>query len=132
MRFIIFKKREIASLIVWSFFSFSFLQFFSIFIYMTKNNLQYFLVVNALYSSLSFLNYFIFKARFGIKLNYARYLVGNIVFGILITAFSYGYYLIVMLASDHYNSGFYIALLISNIVLGSLLFLFTLIKRSEI
>jgi len=92
--------------------------------------LQYFLLVTTLYSLLSFLNYFIFKARFGIKLNYARYLACNLLFGILITAFSYSYYLVIMLAGDQYNSRFYIWLLLSNAVIGSLLFLFTLIKKS--
>ena len=132
MQFILFKKREILSLFVWSFFSFSFIRVFSIFVYITKNNLQYFLLISALYSLLSFLNYFVFKARFGIKLNYARYIACNIMFGILITAFSYGYYLVVMLPDDLFEFGFYITLFLSNIVLGSLLFLFTQIKRSEI
>ena len=128
----LFKNKELLSLVVWSFFSFSVIRFFFIFVYITSNNLQYFLLVTALYSLLSFLNYFVFKLRFGVKLNYGRYIICNILFGILITAFSYGYYVVVMLPGDNFKFGFYITLLLSNTIVGSLLYFFTLIKRSAV
>jgi hypothetical protein len=128
MTLILPKKREILSLFIWSFFSFSVIQFLSVFIYAVKSNVQLFLLLIVLYSSLSFLNYFVLKARFGIKLNYPQYLVCNLVFGILITAFSYSYHLAVMLTNDRYSFGVYIGLLLSNLLLGSILYLFTLIN----
>ena len=122
----IIKKDNVLLLVIWSLFSFSAIKFFSIFLY----TIHYiFLWYACLYSVLFFAYYFVFKIRAAAKLNYLQYTVGNILFTILITIFSYIYYKIIMLDNDYFDLNFFIGVLISNLLLGSLLFLFTLIKK---
>ena len=123
------RKEKIILLLTWSFFSFSVIQFLSIFIYTVGNGVAYFSIVAGLNSILLLTYYFVYKSRFGTRLNYWQYMITSILSGILITGFSYGYYLLVMLNNDYYNFRFYVVLIISNIFLGSLLFLFTRIKK---
>jgi hypothetical protein len=124
---VLFKKEKIILLLTWSFFSFSAIKCLSIFIYVFGTG--YFFIVAGFYSLLLFAYYFVFKSQFGIRLNYVQYIITNVLSGIVVTFFSYGYYLLIMLNNDYYNFRFYFALVISNIILGSLLFLLTRIKK---
>ena len=132
MRLILFTRKQWLSLFVWSFFSFSVLRIFSVFVYIFQNNLQYYLAVTAIYSILGFLNYFLFKVRFGIKLRYGRYLACVVLFGLLITVFAYGYYLLIRLPHDRFAFDFYKGLFVLNLIIASLLYLFTLIKKRAV
>jgi len=123
---LIFKKDRIISLFVWSFLSFSVIKCLSIFIYSFVNT---FLYEAFLYSFLFFIYFFIVKVRFGSRLNYLHYITSSFLFVIGIIMFSYGYYKLVMLDNDYFNLNFFIAILISNLIFSSLLFLLTLIKR---
>jgi hypothetical protein len=129
---VLINKKGLSSLFVWSFFSFALLRFFLLFIYLGPNRSGYSLLLASLYSLLSFLLYFVFKLRWRIKLNYMQYMICNMLFGILITAFSYSYYLVVMLPGDRFDLPFYVSLLLGNMLIGSILYLFTLIKRSAV
>ena len=122
---LIFKKDRIISLFVWSFLSFSVIKCLSIFIYSFVNT---FLYEAFLYSFLFFIYFFIFKVRFGSRLTYLQYITSSFLFVIGIIMFSYGYYKLVMLDNDYFNLNFFIAILISNLIFSSLLFLLTLIK----
>jgi len=129
---VLFKKKELLSLFVWSFFSYAVIRFTFLFIYLVETNLRYFLMVILLHSLLSFLNYFIFKIRFGVRQGYLQYIICNVLFSTLVTSFSYGYYFVVMLPGDQFKWGFYFRLFLLNVILGSLLFLFTLIKKRAV
>jgi hypothetical protein len=113
-------------LVIWSFFSFSTIKFFSIFLFTIKYSFFWYACLSAF---LFFFYYFIFKFRFIVRLNYLQYGVSNILFTGLVTIFSYAYYKVIMLDNDDFVGNFFIAILISNFSLGSLLYLFTLIKR---
>jgi hypothetical protein len=123
---IILKKDRLLSLFIWSFFSFSIIKCFSVFSYSFAST---FLYEAILYSILFFIYFFIFKARFRSRLTYLQYTTSSFLFVTGITMFSWSYYKLVMLDNDYFNSNFFIALLISNLVFTSLLFLLTLIKR---
>ena len=123
---LIFKKDRIISLFAWSFLSFSVIKCLSIFFYSFVNT---FLYEAFLYSFLFFIYFFIFKVRFGSRLTYLQYITSSFLFVIGIIMFSYGYYKLVMLDNDYFNLKFFIAILISNLIFSSLLFLLTLIKR---
>src|SRR6266498_2395684 len=124
----LFKKNKITSLFIWSFFSFALIKFFSIFFYAVNNFSVYYVL---LYSFLFFFYYFVFKIRFSKGLNYLQYTICNILFVVLITIFFYGYYRLIMLDNDFFNFNLFIGILISNLVVGSLLFLLTLIRRAK-
>lgn len=132
MHLILFTRKELVSMLVWSFFSFTVIRIMSVFIYIFQGNLQYFLSVVAVYSILCFLNYFLFKIRFGVKLNYLKYITCCMSFGLLITVFAYGYYLLIRLPHDHFEFGFYALLFVVNIIIGSLFYLLTLIKKRAV
>ena len=123
---IIFEKDKIISLFTWSFFSFSLIKCFSIFIYSFDNT---FLYEAGLFAFLFFIYFFVFKIRFGVKLTYLQYMTSSFLFVIYITIFSYSYYKLVMLDNDYFNFIFFIAVLISNLIFNSVLFLLTLIMR---
>jgi hypothetical protein len=129
MMSIMFKKEKLLSLAIWSFFSFSVIKVLSVFFYMVKGNFLHLLIITVSYASLFFIYYFIFRTRYGARLNFAQYTVSNILYAAMLTLFSYGYYVLIMLKNDFFNAGFYIVLAISNLLIGSLLFLFTLIKK---
>lgn len=118
-------RDKILLLIVWSFFSFSVMKIFSLFLYTIHH---IFLWYSCFYSLLYFGYYFILKSRSHIKLNYLQYTANNVLFVMLVTLFSYVYYKAIMLDNDYFAYTFFIAILVSNILLGSLLFLFTLKK----
>jgi hypothetical protein len=120
-------RDKILLLIIWSFFSFSVMKVFSIFLYSISH---IFLWYACLYSSLFFVYYFIFKSMFHGKLSFLQYTASNILFVILVAFFSYVYYKLIMLDNDYFTYNVFIAILVSNIVLGSLLFLLTLTKRT--
>ena len=122
----LFKKDKIIALLLWSFFSFSAVKFFSLFIY-SLNHL--FLCYAALYSLLFFIYYFVLKFRYDTKLTYAQYTLSNILFVTIVTAFSYCYQKLVMLDNDYFDFRFFLAILISNLLIASLLYPLTLIKR---
>jgi len=119
-------KSKISLLIIWSLFSFSLVRIFSIFLYAISYIFVWYACLCAL---LFFSYYFIFKIRFHSKLSYVQYSVSNIIFIALIALFSYLYRRAMMPDNDLFTSDFFIAVLISNLLLGSLLFLLTLIKR---
>jgi|KBSSwiStaDraftv2_1062776.scaffolds.fasta_scaffold204027_3 hypothetical protein len=123
---VIFEKNKIISLFVWSFFCFSVIKCFSVFIYFLTNA---FLYQAFLYSILFFIYFFIFKIRFGTRLTYLQYITNSLLFIIGIIIFSYSYFKLVMLDDDHFNIVFFTAIFISNLILTSFLFLLTLIKR---
>jgi hypothetical protein len=123
---VIFEKNKIISLFVWSFFCFSVIKCFSVFIYFLTNA---FLYQAFLYSILFFIYFFIFKIRFGTRLTYLQYITNSLLFIIGIIIFSYSYFKLVMLDDDHFNIIFFTAIFISNLILTSFLFLLTLIKR---
>ena len=123
---VIFEKNKIISLFVWSFFCFSVIKCFSVFIYFLTNA---FLYQAFLYSILFFIYFFIFKIRFGTRLTYLQYTTNSLLFIIGIIIFSYSYFKLVMLDDDHFNIVFFTAIFISNLILTSFLFLLTLIKR---
>jgi len=126
MQAALFQRDKILLLAIWSFFSFSVIKFFSIFLYSISH---FFLWYTCLYSLLFFLYYFVFKIRFAIGLNYLQYTVSNILFSVLVILFSYAYYKVIMLDNDFFDLNFFIMGIISNLLLGSFLFLFTLIKK---
>jgi hypothetical protein len=119
-------RDKIMLLITWSLFSFSVIKVLSIFLY-TINHI--FLWYALLYSLLFFPYYFLFKKRFHTKLNYIQYTASNILFTIMIALFSYIYYKIIMYDNDNFALNFFTTIVISNFILGSFLFLFTLIKK---
>jgi len=119
-------RNKILLLAVWSFFSFALVRAFSIFVYTISYTFFWYA---GLYSLLFFSYYFVFRSRFGSKLNYAHYTANNISFVALIILFSYLYHKVIMLDNDHFAFNFFIAIVISNLLAGSILFLFTLIKR---
>ena len=119
-------RAKILSLVTWSFFSFSAVKVLSIFLY-TINHI--FLWYACSYSLLLFFYYFAFKKQFGTRLTYLQYTANNILFVILITLFSYVYYKVIMLNDDSFAFNLFLLILISNLLLGSFLFLFTLIKK---
>lgn len=125
----LFKKDKLISFIIWSFFSFSLVQLLSIFIYSLNNNSAFALVTISLSTILSFAYFFINAARFKFRLSYPQYLIYNFLFSLLVTIFSYGYFCIVMLNNEVFPYQRFLALAIVNLLCGSLLFLFTLIKK---
>ena len=132
MHLVLFNRKELVSMFVWSFFSFSVIRIMSVFIYFFPGNLQYFLAVVAVSSILCFLNYYLFKIRFSVKLNYQKYITCCISFGLLITVFAYGYYLLIRLPHNYFEFGFYARLFVLNLIIGSILYLFTLIKKRAV
>ena len=128
----LFKKEKIISFVLWTFFSLSFVRFVSVFFFSFETSLAYTVSLLCIYSILSFSYYFINKKRFHFQLNYAQYIVYNLLFSILASLFSYLYFRLVMLGEDHFPYSFYIALTVTNFILGSLLFPFTQIKKREI
>jgi hypothetical protein len=119
-------RAKILSLVTWSFFSFSLVKVFSIFLYIINHILFWYA---CLYSLLFFVYYFVFKKQFGARLTYLQYTANNILFVILITLFSYAYYRAVMLDTDPFVFNFFLLVFISNLFVGSFLFLFTLTKK---
>lgn len=122
----LFRMDKILCLSVWSFFSFSIIKFFSIFLY----SIDHIFLWNAgIYALLCFTYYFVFKIKFGYNLSYIQYVVSNILFVTLVTFFSICYYKLVLLDNDYFDWDFYFLISISGLLLGSLLFLITLIRR---
>lgn len=123
---ILFAKDKVSFLLTWSFFSFSLIKFSSIFIYVVNYPFLYYAT---LYSFLFFIYFFVFKSKFKIRLNYLQYAVSSILFVVVITFLSYAYYKIIMLDNDYFEFNFFIAILISTLLLTSLLFTVTLIRK---
>ena len=129
MKTILFSKEKVISFFIWAFFSFAMLQLFSVFVYLINSGIAFFLIAALLYSC-SLLGYAaVFRIRFHVSLNFLHYTISNVLMVILMTGFSFGYYLMVKLSNDVYQLGYYAALAIFNTLLGSLFFLFTLIKK---
>lgn len=122
----LFKPDRIFCLAIWSFFSFSIINFLLIFLYTIEH---IFLWYAGLYSLLYFIYYFVFKIKFGRSLRYIEYAVCNILFVVLVTLFSFCYYKLVLLDNDYFDWSFYFSTSIFNLLLGSVLFLGTLIRR---
>src|SRR5436190_19936079 len=118
-------RDKLILLVVWSFFSFSIMKIFSIFLYASH---YIFLWYACVYSILFFVYYVIFKVKFS-GLNYLQYTLSKISFVVLVTIFSYIYYKVILLDNDYFIFSFFLAIAISNVLLGSILFLLTLIKR---
>ena len=125
----LFNKKKLLSLFVWSFFAFSGFKLLSVFIYLGKSIFGHLVFISVFYAFFFFLYFFMFRARFGVRLNYWQYLLSNILFLAMLSFFSYGYYMLIIINNYFYDTAFYIVLAISNLVIGSALFLFTLIKN---
>jgi len=125
---ILFKKNKLLFLFSWSFFSFAWIKFSSVFVFTIGAP---FIYLACTYSCLFFLFYFVFKIKFGIRLNFWQYTTENILFVTLITLFSYAYYKLVMLDNDYFDLDFFVAVLISNLILCWLFFVVTLLIRKK-
>ena len=121
----LFRTDKIICLSVWSLFSFSVIKFFSIFLYSVDH---FFLWYAGLYSLLNFSYYFVFKIEFKHSLSYIQYVISNLLIVILVTSLSICYYKLIMLDNDYIDWSFYCLISISGLLLGSLLFLITLIR----
>jgi hypothetical protein len=121
----LFKIDKLLGLGIWSFFSFSIIKFLSIFLYASDH---IFLWYVGLYTLLYFIYFFVFKIKFRHNLSYIQYVVSNLLFVILVTLFSFCYYKIVLLDNDYFDWSFYFSISISNFLMGSLMFLVTLIR----
>ena len=64
-------------------------------------------------------------------MNFWQYTTENILFVTLITLFSYAYYKLVMLDNDYFDLDFFVAVLISNLILCWLFFAVTLLIRKK-
>jgi hypothetical protein len=128
----LFNRKELLSLVSWAFFSFAVIRFLSIFVYVFANTLEYFMAVVTLNAILCFINYYIFKMRFGVRLGYLHYALCVAAIDLLITFFAYGYYLLISLPHAHFSFVYYVYLFSLNLVLASLLYLLTRIKKNAV
>ncbi len=115
----------------WTLFSVALVQFLSIFFFSFSSTGMY-LIILLLFCLFSFSYYFIFKKRFGFQLSYGQYIICNLLFSLLVAMFSWFYFRLVMLNDDPFPYTRYIGLLLVNFLVGSVLYLFTLIKKNEI
>ena len=128
----LFKKDKLISFVLWAFFSLALAQFVSVFFFSFDSTSSRTVSILCLYCVFSFAYYFITKKRFRLNLNYPQYIIYNLLFSVLIALFSYVYFRLVMLNNDNFHYRLYLTLLVTNFLLGSLLYLFTLIKKREI
>ena len=127
-----FNKKELTSLLAWSFFSCGVIRCLVTLYHAVANDTVYFFMVLGTYSLLAALIYVIFKMQFGNALKYGRYLLAYVLFGVFLTAFMYIRHQLVMLPGDVFHFVFYLVLFVCNLFLSSLLYLFTLIKLRAI
>ena len=127
-----FKKEILLTFVLWSFFSMALVKLLAVLLFAGVTRPVYTISIFCLYSLLSFSYYFINKKLFFVTLNYTPYIIYNLLFSVLIALYSYLYFKLVMLNNDYFSFGLYTSLIVTNAILGSLLYLFTLIKKSEI